>query len=588
MWGSSDDEMELVGACGGDDHDHDDDLIDMTPVTSGCRKNGDDGSSEFFNGAPFMQSVSSMGSDAANERNQEAVDGESLWSSEPTVNGHSLSLPADHHNGYLKAPSPAPSCGSTKSRSPGPHRSGSRREIRMHEGHSLPLDELRMAAMHGNLPVVKALLKQGVAVDQVLKGGWTCLLFASSSGRPQVVDYVLQQGANANMHKELFTPLMAACASSRESESDLLECVNLLLSYGAKPDIAERHRMTPLMFASKEGRVSLVQRLIDAKVDVNKQDNRGWSALSWAATRGHGRVVRLLLQHSADPTRMNSHGQRPADIALAAGFPQVADILERFSAQWLNGSVDTSILSSVGEAAATSAAPPPSALSKMAETFGELEMVLTGLNLPDMIPVFRQHQVTFEVFLRLTEKDLENMNITAVGVRKSILQAIKEINKKEWETSSLPNVALNTQMTLPECAAIMTNIDKHIRYMHATVGYLRDQLQANPKVLQLGQETHTVASLASQCGDALKHLRGFSEEVKFLKCHLDKISGDAEHTPADLIVERADSGRVWQRRLLASLATTTALATVVWYSRPSFFARLFNLSAPHNMVTLDI
>lgn len=68
---------------------------------------------------------------------------------------------------------------------------------------------------------------------------------------------------------------MAACASSRESESDLLECVNLLLSYGAKPDVAERHRMTPLMFASKEGRVSIVQRLIDAKVDVNKQDNRG-------------------------------------------------------------------------------------------------------------------------------------------------------------------------------------------------------------------------------------------------------------------------------------------------------------------------
>lgn len=43
-----------------------------------------------------------MGSDAASERNLEGVDGEILWSSEPTVNGHSLSLPADHHNGYLK------------------------------------------------------------------------------------------------------------------------------------------------------------------------------------------------------------------------------------------------------------------------------------------------------------------------------------------------------------------------------------------------------------------------------------------------------------------------------------------------------
>ena len=49
-----------------------------------------------------------------------------------------------------------------------------------------------------------------------------------------------------------------------------------------------------------------------------------WSALSWAATRGHGRVVRVLLQNSADPTKMNTHGQQPADIALAAGFPEVS------------------------------------------------------------------------------------------------------------------------------------------------------------------------------------------------------------------------------------------------------------------------
>lgn len=68
---------------------------------------------------------------------------------------------------------------------------------------------------------------------------------------------------------------MAASASSRESEEELLECVDLLLNYGAKADVAERHRMTPLMFASKEGRVSVVQRLISAKVNINKQDNRG-------------------------------------------------------------------------------------------------------------------------------------------------------------------------------------------------------------------------------------------------------------------------------------------------------------------------
>lgn len=48
------------------------------------------------------QGASSLGSDAATERNQEAMNGESLWSAEPAINGHFLSLSADHHNGYLK------------------------------------------------------------------------------------------------------------------------------------------------------------------------------------------------------------------------------------------------------------------------------------------------------------------------------------------------------------------------------------------------------------------------------------------------------------------------------------------------------
>lgn len=75
---------------------------------------------------------------------------------------------------------------------------------------------------------------------------------------------------------EMFTALMAASASSRENEQDLLQCVNLLLDFGAKADVCERHRMTPLMFACKEGRADIAHRLVQAKVDANKQDNKGY------------------------------------------------------------------------------------------------------------------------------------------------------------------------------------------------------------------------------------------------------------------------------------------------------------------------
>ncbi|XP_042878628.1 ankyrin repeat, SAM and basic leucine zipper domain-containing protein 1-like isoform X2 [Penaeus japonicus] len=505
--------------------------------------------------------------------------------SDVIVNGHYNTLSPGYYNGYgySKASSPAPSWCSRKSHSPAP--SGSWRRHRMHEGYSLPLDEFRMAAMQGNLPVIKALVKQGIAVDQILKSGWTCLMYACSSGKQHIVEYLLQQNADPNLHKELFTPLMAACASSRESEFDLLQCVELLLTHGAKVDTAERHRMTALMFASKEGRASIVQRLINEKADVNKQDNKGWTALCWAATKGHGKVVRILLQHSADPLKMNTHGQRPADIALAAGYPEIADILERVC---VRDSSDANLLFIKEEEDLDSTPRKPPSDNKI-QNFGELEMVLSGLDLAYMIPLFQEQKVSFETFLRLTEKDLETMNVSAIGVRKKILQAVKEINKKEWQTSSLPALTLDTQLTVPEAAAMIANMNKHIRYMHASIGYLRDQLQGNPRLLQLGQEVHSVVSLARNCGDTLKYLSNFHEEVKFFKTHLDKVSGNAEYSSADLIVDYADNGRVWQRRLLASLVATTAIATILWYSRPQAFAKIFNISVvPQETVLLDV
>lgn len=47
------------------------------------------------------QSMTSVWSDATSERSQEMGNGDTLWSAEPPVNGHSLSLSA-HQNGFLK------------------------------------------------------------------------------------------------------------------------------------------------------------------------------------------------------------------------------------------------------------------------------------------------------------------------------------------------------------------------------------------------------------------------------------------------------------------------------------------------------
>lgn len=140
------------------------------------------------------------------------------------------------------------------------------------------LEDFRIATMKGNLQSVKLYVENGVSVSQVLRSGWTALMYSVSCGRWQITEYLLDNKANPNFHKELFTPLMAACASSHEVEDDLVKCVELLISHGANVNATERHKVTPLMFACKEKRLKIVQTLLKRnEINIDLQDHHGWS-----------------------------------------------------------------------------------------------------------------------------------------------------------------------------------------------------------------------------------------------------------------------------------------------------------------------
>ena len=140
------------------------------------------------------------------------------------------------------------------------------------------LDDFRIASMKGNLETVKSYVDNGVSVSQVLRSGWTALMYAVSCGRWQVTEYLLENKAYVNFHNELFTPLMAACASSHDVEDDLVKCVEILIANGANINATERHKVTPLMFACKEKRLKVVQSLLKREeININLQDHRGWS-----------------------------------------------------------------------------------------------------------------------------------------------------------------------------------------------------------------------------------------------------------------------------------------------------------------------
>lgn len=62
-----------------------------------------------------------------------------------------------------------------------------------------------------------------------------------------------------------------------------------------------------------QGHEAVVQALIKAGVDVDKQDRNRWSALMWAMTNRHKSIAKLLLDNGASQDAKTSSGRTAAD-----------------------------------------------------------------------------------------------------------------------------------------------------------------------------------------------------------------------------------------------------------------------------------
>ena len=68
---------------------------------------------------------------------------------------------------------------------------------------------------------------------------------------------------------------------------------------------------TMLHEAAKAGDIERVKRLLAARADTEARDRDGFTALRRAAIRGHGAVVKVLLEGGADMGRgMSTEGRR--------------------------------------------------------------------------------------------------------------------------------------------------------------------------------------------------------------------------------------------------------------------------------------
>lgn len=132
---------------------------------------------------------------------------------------------------------------------------------------------MRISAVHNDIPFIKQLIRHGVPLNQTNDKGYTALHMAVLCGNEEVVQLLLDAGANPNTQEKTGrrTPLYDAVRLGHHG------IVATLLNGKADPDIPDASGETPIIRASRDGHIPLVYLLArkGAKVDVSSSDKQG-------------------------------------------------------------------------------------------------------------------------------------------------------------------------------------------------------------------------------------------------------------------------------------------------------------------------
>ena len=166
---------------------------------------------------------------------------------------------------------------------------------------------LHYSVSHGNFDVVSVLLDSKVANPNILnKAGYTCIMLISlaqiqNDTHRAVVGRLFGLGdvnIRATQHGQ--TALMLAVSHGR------LDMVQLLVEAGADVNIRDEDGSTALMCAAEHGHMEIVKYLLQhPDTDVLAKDNDGLTALAVAMEAGH-RDVGVVLYANTSASRGSS------------------------------------------------------------------------------------------------------------------------------------------------------------------------------------------------------------------------------------------------------------------------------------------
>ncbi len=151
---------------------------------------------------------------------------------------------------------------------------------------------LLVAAREGSLKVAQFLVSQrNVQVDTPNAAGETALMLAAIKGHLPLVRALIGRGAAVN--KPGWTPLHYAASHPEPVAKDI---VALLLEHHAYIDAESPNGTTPLMMAARYGHGAAVELLLEEGADPAVRNSMGMAALDFAQSASRPDATQAILQ----------------------------------------------------------------------------------------------------------------------------------------------------------------------------------------------------------------------------------------------------------------------------------------------------
>ncbi|GFU19540.1 ankyrin-3 [Nephila pilipes] len=182
---------------------------------------------------------------------------------------------------------------------------------------------LHIAVENGSINSLKYLLKNEVITTIRDYSGFSPLHTAILLNEMEMVEIFLQIEKNIN---ETLSP-WGFTTLHRASQIGQISLINKLIGMKVDVDSKTEIRFTPLHIATLYGHIEVVKTLIQNGADVNAKTLLDETPLHYAADRGDKKIVEILLNHKAEINAYTLDLYRPFSYAAVKGHVAIAELL---------------------------------------------------------------------------------------------------------------------------------------------------------------------------------------------------------------------------------------------------------------------